>query len=231
MGKVLVEESNLTNIANAIRDKSSTTDKYKPSEMANAINQISGGDTSNEDGLIDGSGISYTNDRVISIRTYCFYSLTSLQSFSSKTVTSIKQNAFNGCSLLRTVDIPNLNNISEASLFKNCTSLKKIEFKKLDSTIGASCFYNCANMTYADIGSASSISGSAFQHCTNLETLIIRRTESVTTMGNINALAGTLIEASKGYVYVPDQYLEDYKVATNWSTYANQIKALSELEE
>lgn len=43
MAKVLVNESSLTGIADAIRGKNGTTDTYKPSEMAAAITAISGG--------------------------------------------------------------------------------------------------------------------------------------------------------------------------------------------
>ena len=43
MSKVLVNESSLTSIANAIRGKNGSTDTYKPSEMAAAITAISGG--------------------------------------------------------------------------------------------------------------------------------------------------------------------------------------------
>lgn len=45
-----------------------------------------------------------------------------------------------------------------------------------------------------------------------------------------NAFTGTKIASGTGYVYVPDELVEEYKVATNWSTFANQIKPLSELE-
>ena len=49
MAKVLVNETNLTNIANAIREKNGTTDTYKPSEMATAISNIqAGGGSENE---------------------------------------------------------------------------------------------------------------------------------------------------------------------------------------
>lgn len=41
MSKVLVEEGNLTNIANAIRTKGNTTAMYKPGEMAAAITNLS----------------------------------------------------------------------------------------------------------------------------------------------------------------------------------------------
>ena len=43
MAKVLVNESSLTGIANAIRGKNGSTTTYKPSEMAAAITAISGG--------------------------------------------------------------------------------------------------------------------------------------------------------------------------------------------
>ena len=43
MSKVLVNESSLTGIANAIRGKNGETTTYKPSEMAAAITAISGG--------------------------------------------------------------------------------------------------------------------------------------------------------------------------------------------
>ena len=43
MSKVLVSESNLSSIADAIREKSGTEDTYTPSQMAPAIRNISGG--------------------------------------------------------------------------------------------------------------------------------------------------------------------------------------------
>lgn len=45
MSKVLVTESYLTDIGDAIRAKTKSTTKYKPSEMAKAISSISGGDS------------------------------------------------------------------------------------------------------------------------------------------------------------------------------------------
>ena len=43
MGKIAINESTMTNIANAIRAKNESTDTYKPSEMADAIEAIQGG--------------------------------------------------------------------------------------------------------------------------------------------------------------------------------------------
>lgn len=60
MAKVLISESILTAIADAIREKLSTTDTYKPSEMAEAVESISGGGGADNmydymNGLWDGS--------------------------------------------------------------------------------------------------------------------------------------------------------------------------------
>ena len=43
MAKVLVTDTNLTNIANAIREKNGETASYKVNEMASAIGNISTG--------------------------------------------------------------------------------------------------------------------------------------------------------------------------------------------
>lgn len=63
-----------------------------------------------------------------------------------------------------------------------------------------------------------------------VEKLIIRNTESVINMVSADVLWDTPISKGNGYIYVPDELLEDYKAATNWSAYANQIKAISELD-
>lgn len=55
MTQVLISESNLTNIANAIRAKNKTTTTYKPSEMPDAINSIVSGDISLQEKTINPS--------------------------------------------------------------------------------------------------------------------------------------------------------------------------------
>lgn len=58
MAQVLIDETNLTNIANAIREKNSSTDYYAVTEMADAIRQIVGG----SDGLPIGVMLPYGNE-------------------------------------------------------------------------------------------------------------------------------------------------------------------------
>ena len=54
----------------------------------------------------------------------------------------------------------------------------------------------------------------------NLKTIILRKTGSVATLGNISAVQNTpfYTNGTGGEVYVPQALIEDYKVATTWAT-------------
>ena len=92
-------------------------------------------------------------------------------------------------------------------------------------------FQNCKNLESLQIASSTSsdyyIKANAFSGCTNLSRLIITNRF---ILSNINAFEGTPIGNGEGYIYVTDSLVNTYKSMTNWSTFANQIKPLSELE-
>lgn len=73
------------------------------------------------------------------------------------------------------------------------------------------------------------IGATAFRECGNLSAIVIH-SNIVPTLSNSNAFMLTPIADGTGYIYVLDNLVEDYKAATNWSTYANQIKSINELE-
>lgn len=62
-----------------------------------------------------------------------------------------------------------------------------------------------------------------------LVAFILRR-NMLCSLGNKNSFNNTPIASGTGFIYVPDNLVEQYKAATNWSTFANQIKPISELE-
>lgn len=67
MSKVLVSEENLTNIANAIREKNGETTTYKPGDMASAIQNISSGSlTITENGIYNVANYASANVNVSS---------------------------------------------------------------------------------------------------------------------------------------------------------------------
>ena len=68
------------------------------------------------------------------------------------------------------------------------------------------------------------IENRAFENCNNLKTIIIRQSNSVPKLywGN---------KFNYATIYVPDSLVEEYKIASNWSAFANNIKPLSEYVE
>lgn len=124
--------------------------------------------------------------------------------------------------------------------FANSTSLNEIYIPKV-KTINNLAFTSCTNLKTVDISSCETLNGQPFQACSRLLKIIIRQTSKVCTMQNsgIFATCYRFVGAKHttynpeglkdGYIFVDDSLLEQYKSSTNWSTYADQIKPLSEL--
>ena len=94
--------------------------------------------------------------------------------------------------------------------------------------VGIQAFQNCTRLEKADFSVLTHIDQWAFNVCRALKALIIR-TNSVCTLAGTNAFANNSgIMTGKGYVYVPSTLVNDYKSAINWSTYADQIRAIED---
>ena len=79
------------------------------------------------------------------------------------------------------------------------------------------------------LGNITSIGNYAFYKCTNLSIFALPNITRVPTLGS-DVFTNTPIANGTGYIYVPDDLVESFKSATNWSIYADQIKAISEME-
>lgn len=111
------------------------------------------------------------------------------------------------------------------SAFYDCSNLASANFPAATS-IRNSAFDSCSSLTSADFPAATSIGNSAFVECPGLTSLILRVTTQVCTLSNTNAFNNTPIKSGTGYIYVPAALVDSYKTATNWTTYANQFRAL-----
>ena len=67
----------------------------------------------------------------------------------------------------------------------------------------------------------------SFTNATTLVALVID-CPTLQTLSSAS-LTGTPIANNAGYIYVPDELVESYKTATNWSTYSTSFKGISEL--
>lgn len=98
----------------------------------------------------------------------------------------------------------------------------------LCNIVGYSVFYECESLTLADFPSATKVDNVALYGCKALKALILRKSDSICTLGNVNALFNTPMRAGTGYIYVPASLIETYKKARNWDTYAAQLRALED---
>ena len=188
--------------------------------------QYKAGGSGELDALVTRTITRYSNNETFALSAYVFHNCSKLASVRLPNVTSLGTSTFNGCSSLTSIEIPKVTSITTQT-FYGCHSLTSLDMPSL-KTIGAQAVRNCAKLARVDIGVTTSIAALSFDSCPLLDTLIVR-TSSVCSLGNVSAFNGTKIASGTGYVYVPDNLVSNYKSATNWSTYANQIKGISEL--
>lgn len=94
---------------------------------------------------------------------------------------------------------------------------------------GRGVFHSCLQLITVLLPSTiTSIGAYAFYSCSSL-TSIISLATTAPTLGD-RALASTPIASGTGYIYVPDASVADYQAATNWATYASQIKGYTEVD-
>jgi hypothetical protein len=146
-------------------------------------------------------------DGLTTINNYCFYVNNSLTTINlPDTLTSIGNNAFSSCSKLIINELPVNITIINSYCFSSCSAITEMTCK----------------------GKITKIDSTAFYRCYSLSKFVLPNITSVPTLGS-SVFSSTEIASGTGYIYVPDNLVESFKTATNWSTYANQIKGVSEL--
>ena len=286
--KAVLNESTLTAIAEAIREKSSSSAALRPGEMAEAIANIKGGgDDIYRCFITDEWPAELTYDGGMDkltprIRTFYHVMKISPKIIMKNAGSLIPQGCFeswssspNQSSQLETVEWTDAKIINEAA-FQKCYSLKRLAcdgLEKINSNVfngdkalidfgdtsgityigiqafmacsaltslrlpavkslGRSAFSGCTGLTRIDIGEKfSTIDGGVFYGCFHLETLILRNPSTVVKLSYVAALNNSGIASKTGYVYVPAALLESYKTATNWVSFATQIRAIEDYPE
>lgn len=127
--------------------------------------------------------------------------------------------------------ITTLNNEDFTSIgssgMRHCAKLTDVVLPNV-TTLGQYAFYQCTALKRVELPLTTSIGNYGFGNCSVLDTLILANTAKVCTLSNANAFTGTLIASGTGYIYVPSALLDSYKAATNWSTYAAQLRAIED---
>ena len=195
--------ADLSSIADAIRDRAKTTESINfPNGFVSAVNN-----------LIDTKGIldaTISGEVVIPVN-----------------VTKLRRGAFYDCVKLEKVIYHDGVTFVDGACFFSCTKLKECILPVGVKTITSQTFFLNYALTKVD-GWLTALNGTqAFYGCGKLSTFIIR-SDSMCTLENTSTFTGTAIANGTGYIYVPSALIDSYKSATNWSTYANQFRALED---
>lgn len=173
MSKIFVEDTEMKDIADAIREKNGTDNTYKPSEMPQAIKDIQsgGGDiglqlindsVKNNPGL--GFGIFRNNTKIEEIPNIDFSPLL------------IFSNMFSGCLSLKSINIDTSKGTSFQNFCLNCGSLESVTLTTTKNANQLSAaFSNCVLLKSIRTLDFSSMSNSitCFSKCYALEDLDI----------------------------------------------------------
>lgn len=134
--------------------------------------------------------------------------------------------AFAYCSALTSFSAPELQSAPYQLLYY-CAALEEVVFPKV-SSVNAGVFNYCTNLKKIDLGGAITKFSSAFMsYSSNVTALILRGVTSVPTISS-TTFNSTAVKSGTCYVYVPSSLVDTFKVASYWSTYAAQIRAIED---
>lgn len=174
MADLIIQDTTLQAIANAIREKTGGSEALTPTQMASEVTDklsaggAGGGDI---DALIDGSITEIESD-VETLGAYTFYSKKKLTSAKFPNVTSLGRNAFYGCEKLESLDLPMVTNVP-VDAFYQCRKLTSLKLGQV-TQIGTSAFSLCESLPdVVDYPFVTSVGEYAFQYCKTITSVIL----------------------------------------------------------
>ncbi len=189
---------------------------------------VSGGGSENFDNLLKGT-VTEINSNVTKINQYGCYACGSLKTVNIPECTSLGTRCFQANYALVSFNAPKLTTLGTYS-FYGCSKLANCTFP-VAASVPSNCFYSCSGLQKVDLPIAASIAAYGFYGCSKLEALILRKSDAICTLSNVNAISSSGIGKGTGYVYVPSALIDTYKTATNWSTFASQFRAIEDYPE
>lgn len=117
-------------------------------------------------------------------------------------------------------------------MFDECTNLKFVILPHLmaenTNSFGSYVFFNCINLKIVIVNTMGvNPAGSIYVGAHNVSNLVLV-SNTIVPLQNTMPFRDSSISDGVCNLYVPDFLKENYKVATNWSVYANQFKGYSE---
>ena len=201
MAKRTVVESSLTAVADAIRERAGITEELTfPEGFSSAVKGIP----------------DLLELRLMNV----------LTEYVNTNLTTYAGSSFAGWSSLKKLHLPNVTEGNGWS-FQNCHNLTDVNFDSMRS-FGEWAFHLCFALEKIYLPKLEYLHDSVFSNCLSLKTVILANPTRLVTLANTNAFSETPIASGEGYIYVPRALVDSYRTATNWSTFASQIRAIED---
>lgn len=169
-------------------------------------------------GIINENLVHLQSDKISIIPVRGCYNYLNIESVSSNSATEVKSQAFENCTALASVNLPNVNLI-EGKAFRGCSSLRKVVFPSRISDLRDASFENCTSLEVVDFWDVNFTMSSAyhFHNCSSLKAYINRSTRYCEQSPHFYIFRNTPIrdESMLGYVYVPRRMINTY-VSKKW---------------
>ena len=229
----------LTDAINALTTYSNTVTGASDTTLSDAVATLAAGYGGGGSGpsfldLVARSLTTISSNDVITVGYSAFRNYSTLTSVDFPNCTSVGGAGFQECTGLTSVNLPNVQTLGGGSVFYNDNKLVQIRLPSLNSALtGGDHFRSCSKVKVLDIGSVTNIPyESTFQSMTVLEALILRKSDSITTLGRGNWTANGFPTLYNGtcLIYVPQSLLATYKTANNWKNLPNASTQFVQLE-
>lgn len=160
-------------------------------------------------------------ESIVSMGSYAFANCPIENDINLPNLESLGSRCFNKTRIKKILSLGKITELSGA-MFESCSLLEECILPETLITLGGYCFAGCVLKGIDIPASVTSIGDNCFGNNKYMTKTICRPTTPPT-------ISSTSID---GYstIYVPDDSLDLYKTATNWSKYANRIKRISELQ-
>lgn len=227
MGKRTVEETSLVAVADAIREKTGTTDKlvfpegFKSAarKLVNPVDYLAA--------VCNKAITELVNDKAVSVPENFQQGNTNLVKVELASVLALGSSVFAGCNNLAEAYLPSVKSLGSGNF--DSTGIKQINMPMLETIDGWGYnFAGCRSLTKAYFPKLTRIVGDGtFANCNALVTLVLGA-NSVCALSHTSVFADSAIANGTGYIYVPKALVDSYKAATNWSTYASKFRAIED---
>lgn len=208
MGLVIITESNLENIADAIRAKLGTSETFTPTEMASAINSIQGGNIFYLEDVQNGSGyelqinkisaassaitpygcVNITENGVYDIAEYSQAAISVPLTPVDGLIDGTMGNLVTYAPAIRSYAFYTDTGLVSAYApsaqtigmyaFGSCTALETIECEAVREVMN-SAFYSCLNLKTVYLPNVLTIASYAFAHCSAIESIDVSEVREI----------------------------------------------------